>query len=128
MTDTSVLRAEITAALSIVSPQVRGLDDLSRSTLAPSSAQAVAQVLVTRKRRQKLLNDVVTALDTLDRAVASLEADGHPELPTVFVSDPILSDLAEERADLTSALGIFQLDRAIRLVIRLGDPELKLNP
>jgi hypothetical protein len=71
---------------------------------------------------------VIRVLDSLDRAVASLVADGYPNLPSVFVTGEVLSDLAEERADLTSALGVFQLDRAVRMVIHLGDPELKPDP
>jgi hypothetical protein len=128
LTDTVALRAEIDAALAVVVPQVRGLEDLSRASLTPSAQQEVARVLVSRQRRQRSLTEVIRVLDALDRAVASLVADGYPNLPSVFVTGEVLSDLAEERADLTSALGVFQLDRAVRMVIHLGDPELKPDP
>jgi hypothetical protein len=126
--DVVALRAEINAALDVVVPQVRGLSDLLRTSLIAASQYEVERVLGLRRRREHLLNDVIGALDALDRAMESLIADDYPNLPNVDVTGEAISDLAEERADLTSALSVFHLDRAARLVIHLGDPEPKPNP
>ncbi len=77
------LRAELTAALDVVTPQLRGLTAFGwMQSLSPAAHDAVNNQILERSRRRYLIKDVLHALDDVRDALAALAADGYPELPS----------------------------------------------
>jgi hypothetical protein len=119
------LRAELTAALAVLAPQIRGLRDLSAVSI---SSDLVAEIIVQagdRERRRDLIHAVISALDQVVATRVALEADGYPTLTTSPVVQSLFSELQEEAGDLQAAVAVFTTDQAATMAITLGAPVVK---
>ena len=101
------LRAELNAALAVLAPQIRGLNDLSKTSISPDLLIQVEDQITARVRRQALIQAVLNGLDAALGELEALESDGYPELPTMAVVGSLFSELQEENSDLAAAVGVF---------------------
>jgi len=121
------LRAELLAALDVVIPQVRGLQDFAKTSLSDTTLNAVKTQIEVRSRRADLIQKVLNALDAVTVARATLEADGYPALPRAEVFAAIAKEIQEQKDDLAIAAGIFDPQPvAADLNINLGSPVSKI--
>jgi hypothetical protein len=117
------LRAEIDAALAIVTPQIRGLEDLTKVSLSQPALDEVSGELADRRRRKALLDAVIAALDAVDKAMDALVADGYPAIPKEEVSASVYAELQEQQADILAAIAEFEKQPlAENIAVVLGDP------
>jgi hypothetical protein len=102
------LRAELTAALTAIMPQIHGLADMGAiASLSTASRAQIQAVLTGRQRRRDLIQAVLTALDAVVVAIQNLEADGYPALDPLPVLPDLFTELQEELAALEAALQQF---------------------
>ena len=101
------LRAELNAALAVLAPQIRGLNDLSKTSISPDLLIQVEDQITARVRRQALIQAVLNGLDAALGELEALESDGYPALPTMAVVGSLFSELQEENSDLAAAVGVF---------------------
>jgi len=95
------LDAELTAALAVLEPQIRGLTDL---TGIPASAELTAGIqgsLAAHTRRR----DLITAADA---ALDALEADGYPNPVRSLISAGAFLELAGQILDQEAATAVFE--------------------
>lgn len=116
-------RAELNAALAVVNPQIRGLQDLSVTSISAELKAQIALQVDARSRRVTLINAELAALDTAVQAMNNLEADGYPDLPATPIIGSLFEELHEENADLTAALAVFASEQ-----ITAGPMTMTANP
>lgn len=116
------LRADLLAALGVLSPQIRGLDDLAAVSISPELKAAVLTQSASRKHRRDLIQAVLDALDHVVAALRLLEQDGYPDLPGITIVQSQFGELQEEAGDLRAAVAIFKAEMAAKLAIDLGPP------
>lgn len=116
------LRADLLAALGVLGPQIRGLDDLAAVSISPELKAAVLTQSASRKHRRDLIQAVVDALDHVVSALRLLEQDGYPDLPGITIVQSQFGELQEEAGDLRAAVAIFKAEMAAKLAIDLGPP------
>ena len=119
------LRAELTTALGIVAPQIRGLHDLTTVSISPDLVEDVNNQITSRERRRDLIQAVLTALDHVVSALKALEADGYPDLKTSLIAQSLFTELQGEQTDLQAAVAIFTPDQAVNLSVAFGSAEAK---
>jgi hypothetical protein len=95
-----ILRTELLAAQTVLSPQIRGLDELSRGELNTAALSAVNQL---RRQRNTRLDLIVAALAAID----ALDDDGYPNLERFPVTPEIAAYFQAELAALEAAFAIF---------------------
>lgn len=125
------LKTEITQALDVLEPQIRGLDDLSHVSLSTETLGAIKTADDDRKRRRGYLTQVLAALEALQRALDNLADDGYPAVPKSDVTAAIFEELQGQRADEAAALAQFQQESepvAEVMTINLGQPVNKPAP
>src|SRR5579859_6802932 len=76
----SQLRAELQAALAVLAPQIRGLNDLSKTSISTELLNQIDEQITNRVRRQSLIQAVLNGLDAVDGELSALENDGYPDL------------------------------------------------
>ena len=113
------LRAELESALDVLSPQIRGLHDLSSVSVSTELAASVREQIVVRERRRDLINAVLGHLDATMNALNTLESDGYPALPQASLVSSQFEELQEENTDLAAAIGVFA-EAASRMTVGLG--------
>lgn len=116
------LRAELLAALGVLGPQIRGLDDLAAVSISPELRTAVQTQSTNRKHRRDLIQAVLDALDHTVATLLLLEQDGYPNLVSTTLVQSQFGELQEEAGDLQAAVAIFKADLAAKLTIDLGTP------
>lgn len=116
------LRAELLAALGVLGPQIRGLDDLAAVSISPELRSAVQTQSANRKHRRDLIQSVLDALDHTVATLLLLEQDGYPNLVSTTLVQSQFGELQEEAGDLQAAVAIFKADVAAKLAIDLGTP------
>lgn len=110
------LRAEVDQALTILLPQIRGLEDLSKVSLSEPTLEFVNQEITDHRRRRDRCAALLTALD-------SLEADGYPEMPKAEVPVDVFTELQGEHSDIEAALSEFEpLPQAAVVNVTLDNP------
>jgi hypothetical protein len=73
------LRAELTAALGVVTPQIRGITAFGwMKSLSPAAHDAVNNQILDRFRRRYLIEAVIKSLDNVIATMDTLEKDGYP--------------------------------------------------
>lgn len=125
------LMTEMTQALAVIEPQIRGLDDLTHVSLSNETLGAIRTADDNRKRRRGYLTQVIAALEALQRALDNLTTDGYPAVPKSDVTAEIFAELEGQRADEAAALAQFQQEAAPVadvLTIDLGQPANKPAP
>ena len=95
-----ILRAELLAAQTVLAPQIRGLDELSRGEL---NSEALASVNQLRRQRNERLDLIIAVLAAIDK----LDADGYPNLERFPVTPEIAAYFQAELAALEAAFAIF---------------------
>ena len=103
----SQLRAELQAALAVLAPQIRGLNDLSKTSISTELLNQIDEQITNRVRRQSLIQAVLNGLDAVDGELSALENDGYPDLPPVAVLGSLFSELQEENSDLAAGVAVF---------------------
>lgn len=118
------LRAEIQAALSVVSPQINGISELIAVVSDEDVALAndLTKAVEGRNRRYDLLRKVLLDLDLLLDDLNALEADGYPTLEDVLLPAAELSKLQMEVADINTAAAIFHLSQGERIDVHVDGP------
>lgn len=107
-------RAEVQAKLAIVTPQVRGLEDLSKASISSETQAKVQEALTTHAQLQAHLQSELASLSNLD-------GDGYPDIPKVEVIADVFAELEQQRIDALAAFGEFEpLPPASTLNIALG--------
>jgi len=117
-------RTELNNQMTIIAPQIRGLDDLARTSVSPDLAAKLTAQSDIIKRRRDLIQAELTGMDNVNSLHASLVSDGYPDLPPASVIDSLLAELREELSDIQSAVAVFQTE-ATSLKIALGTPTSK---
>jgi len=127
MADTLIaLRQETEAALAVLTPQIRGLDDLSRVSLSEEALRSVALARGVHDRRRVLLQALLAALADVAMAQLALAGDGYPELPKGEVLFLVYQELEGQMADIAAAFARFEPEPvADRLAVVLGVPAEK---
>jgi hypothetical protein len=101
------LRTELNAALAVLAPQIRGLNDLATTSISTELLAEVNDQITARVRRQGLIQAVLNGLDAALAELEALDADGYPDLPAVPVLGSLFAELQEESSDLAAATGVF---------------------
>lgn len=114
-------RTELKAQLSTIEPQIRGLDDLAKTSVSPDLIAALTEESNTLKRRHSLIQAELDGMDQVNTLHAALVSDGYPDLPPATASQSLIAELKEEQSDLLAAISIFQAEAAIATV-DLGPP------
>lgn len=122
------LRAELTTALEVIKPQIRGLHDLAAVSISAELRAEIVKNIGLREHRRDLLNNVLIALDHVVDQLRELEADGYPALDPAVVQQSLVSELAEENKDIVAAAAVFVADRAAAISVVLGAPVEKNSP
>ena len=117
-------RTELNNQLVTLAPEIRGLDDLARTSVSPDLAARITAQSDTLKRRRDLIQAELNGMDSVNVLHASLLADGYPSLPAASVMGSLFDELQEELADLQAAVGIF-VNEATNLKVTLGTPTSK---
>lgn len=116
------LRLELEAALDVLDPQLRGLDDLTRVSITDPLLAEVRAQLTYRRHRSALIHTVLSEMDQVNAAMAALEADGYPELPDETLEPAKFAELQGQNADLDAAVGVFSAETpASNLNVDLGE-------
>jgi len=117
------LRTELVAALAVLTPELRGLHDLTTVSISPALASSVWLQIVIRERRRDLIQLAIDSLDNALVTLTKLEADGYPTLDPATIDAAELSELQGEKSDLESAIALFTPETpASSLVVNLGQP------
>lgn len=115
------LRSELMAAFNIITPQVRGLNDLTKVSLSDPVKAVINDQIFIRTRRKDKIQNVLNALDNVIKTLVVLEDDGYPVLPHVEVDKVILTELEEQKQDVNIAINIFEPEEPASTVkINLG--------
>jgi hypothetical protein len=107
----SALTADLEAALAILDPQIRGLNDLSHTSISPALLVEVEAQITARVHRHDLIQAVLDSLDAVDERLSALDADGYPVLPAAPVMGSLFSELQEEKSDLAAAIAVFATEQ-----------------
>jgi hypothetical protein len=76
-----------------------------------------------RDNRLNLIQRVLDDLDAVVAALAALEADGYPALPTVTLDPGQFAELQLEKTDIEAAIATFTQEAAASsLAVNLGQP------
>lgn len=115
------LRQELNAALAVLLPKIRGLEDLTKVSLSPQPLASVEAALARHNQRRQFLNAGIKTLDALDLATDNLVSDGYPEPLVVSVSAAVFEELQEQKTDFAAAFGEFEPEpKAVGGTISLG--------
>lgn len=116
------LKIEIEAAISVLEPQLRGLEDLAKIEAPAEVIALVNAQFVKHQQRYELLLEVLKALDGVATARKNLDDDGYPAIPTVPIDSTVAAEFKEELADIEAAAALFtDSKRASVLKIDLGE-------
>lgn len=107
------LRAEYMAALAVLAPQIRGLQDLATMPVSADLHTQIAAQIAARTNRQTLIMAVLAGLDAVVHERESLNDNGYPGLPAVTVPGSLFSELQEENSDIAAALAVFSSDQIV---------------
>ena len=105
------LRAELMAALAVLAPQIRGLQDLLAMALSADLHAQISAQITARTTRQQLIMTVIGGLDAVVNQRETLNDNGYPGLPAVTVAGSLFSELQEENSDIAAALAVFTVDQ-----------------
>jgi cobalamin-dependent methionine synthase I len=115
-------RAEWQAALDIIQPQIRGLEDKVNDALSEALRTVLKERLAFLKQREALIGGAIVAQDAADAAQGALEGHGFPSLPDMEIAGNLLEELDQEVADnLAARSGFDALPIAVDIGISLGD-------
>jgi hypothetical protein len=121
----SALRAELLAAIATIDPQIRGLHDIEAVSISDALRLDVQQQSQERENRRTLVQAVLNQLDSLDGALALLEADGYPTLPQLDLPDALFAELQGQLKDIEIAAALFSAEKAAKLTVNFGQPVAK---
>lgn len=116
------LRAELMAALAVIDPQIRGLDDVAIVSVSADLAQELTHESGRRKHRRDLIQQVLGDLDRTLEDLVRLEEDGYPNLAKIPLTQALLQELQVEQSDISAAVGVFGPEGATQLRVTLGEP------
>lgn len=125
------LRAEYMAALAVLAPQIRGLQDLAAMPVSADLHTQIAAQIAARTTRQTLIMAVLGGLDAVVNERESLNDNGYPGLPPVTVPGSLFSELQEENSDIAAALAVFSSDQIVAAPISFSPnptPPSKTGP
>lgn len=106
------LRTELLAALAVLAPQIRGLQDLAATPAISASLRGEVENQITaRIRRRNLIQSVLDGLDAALGELSALEADGYPALPATPIPGGLFSELQTENSDIEAAVAIFATEK-----------------
>lgn len=116
------LRAELLAALAVLYPQIRGLEDLGHVSISGELASSVAAQLEAHVRRRDLIQATLDGLDAVLAQRDALAVDGYPETPLADIPINLFRELQGEMDDLVKAAAIFEAEPPPTATVALGEP------
>lgn len=120
------LRAELLAAIAVLTPQIRGLDDLEHVSISGELKAKFSAQKAMRSARKDRIQAVLDRLDATFQAIRALEADGYPNLPPLTIDPGLFAELEDQKADIETAVSLFQPDTsASNVSVTLGAPTEK---
>ena len=97
---TDALRTELLAAIDLLDPQIKGLDDFLLLHLSEVTRSSVQREQSDHVRRRGLCRDVLTALEALN-------SDNYPSMPKAELGASSWQELQDQYASITAALAEF---------------------
>lgn len=92
---------ELTAAQTVILPQIEGLHDFARLNLQPDTLTVVQAATIDFERRRDLIAAALAALD-------ALSTDGYPEVPEREVIGAVYADLKDNVTTIEAAFTKFE--------------------
>jgi len=114
------LRSEYEAALAVLEPQIRGLNDLATVSISMDLKQEVARQIEIRGRRKMRIKAILDAFDLILELRTALERDGYPRIEDSRLPDNLFQELSGENSDLDAAASVFKPEGASELSVNLG--------
>jgi len=114
------LKAEITAALMVLAPRIRGIEDLLKVSLSAATLDQLSRARNDHVRRRDLLQVVLNSLNATESGMANLRQNGYPDVPTFAVVLDVFNELHEQLVDIEAAVSEFEIDPAVTLMVSLG--------
>lgn len=124
------LRAEWQAALDILNPQIRGLQNIARNPLSTHATTAVAAELEIRQRRASMLMDAIASLDVVITRRETLAADSYPGMQNIPVGADVFAEIQGIENDQVAASSVFGASAASpqdQATISAADTAVKAN-
>lgn len=117
-------RAELLAAIAVLEPQIRGLQDLMGTSISGDLKNAIQHQIDVRTHRHGLLVGEIATLDQVNMAQDALLADGYPTLDTSVLESRLFQELTGEESDLDAAVAVF----GQQATIAVGTPTFTPQP
>lgn len=114
-------RAEVTAALASIAPQLEGLLDFERLNLEQPANDAIELAIDDYRRRVQLLEALGHALD-------AVIDDRYPDLNVREIEPEAFNDLQNQADTIAAALAKFKAIQAATLGLTAGDTLPKTAP
>jgi hypothetical protein len=123
MVDTVTLRADMKRALSVINPQISGLQDLATIADSAEVRDTVVTASAGKERIREHVRKIIFSLDQIDVSMAALVAAGYPNFKKIEVSDVSLREVNREEKSIEVAVDIFgPITTATSIGIDLGAP------
>lgn len=119
------LRAEMSAAIAILDPQIEGLIELARTSLEPDTLAIVDAERLKREHLRGSLRNVIAQLDDVLAALTVLESEGGPVLPPASIPAAMLAEMKGERDEIDHGIAVFESPLAASISVNLGTPATK---
>jgi len=114
------LRAELNAALAVITPQIRGLQDIEKLPAPAAFRSFVDAQVVSHQKRQVLILAALASLDAVVTARAALDADGYPAVDKITMPQDLFRQLTGEMHDVAAAAALFVDATAATVTVSLG--------
>lgn len=118
------LRAEWEAALTILTPKKRGLQDLTQQFRSDELIGYANARLAEAERWESLLNAAIATLDATVAAIEALEEVGYPNFEPTPLPQNLFDELQMEVSDFQAGAGTFVVEsaQAVRLEVEEDPP------
>lgn len=109
ITDPTVaLRAELTAALAILEPQLRGIADWLLLPESPELRQEIIKEGERRTTRKLRLQEALDACESVIHSINNLDEDDYPNLPIRKIPPDLIVELQADDSDINKAAALFE--------------------
>lgn len=118
---TVALRKELAAALAVLEPQIRGINDWLLLPESPELRQELIKEGETRARRKLLLQEAIGACERVIETSRNLDEDDYPNLPNRKISADLIVELQADDSDINKAMALFEAVPPT-IAVDLGNP------
>lgn len=107
MLDIDALRDELTAAQTVLEPQIRGIQALLAAAPQSAFADELNEQLQLHNNRFDLISVVLKACNAVHDALGNLNADGYPNLNITPINQVDFEAMKSEVQDIEAAFDLF---------------------